>query len=151
MSMRHLRFAGVRWRDRQLWLALALGPLAWAALVPVLPLTEQPLWPFAAPLTLLLAVVIYPVLEEIVFRGVIQDWLAERFSRKWWPLSLANIVTSALFAVFHLWSQPPLWALLVFFPSLVFGYFRERHDTLGTPILLHALYNLGLVWLFVGP
>jgi membrane protease YdiL (CAAX protease family) len=30
----------------------------------------------------------------------------------------------------------------VFVPSLVFGHFRERHESLVTPMLLHSFFNL---------
>jgi membrane protease YdiL (CAAX protease family) len=45
----------------------------------------------------------------------------------------------------HLINQPPLWAASVFFPSLVFGYFKDRHQTVVTPFLLHAWYNAGFL------
>lgn len=101
---------------------------------------------------MLLVVLVYPILEELAFRGAIQSWLLEkpkltRFLV--WRVSVANVVTSLLFALAHLYNQPPVWAAAVFFPSLVFGYFRERCDGLAVPVVLHIWYNLGFVLLFV--
>ncbi len=85
---------------------------------------------------------IWPVAEELVFRGVIQEWLKERMPfGKSAVLTRANLVTSVLFAAAHLFYHPALHAVSVFFPSLVFGYFRERYDRLWPPIALHVVYN----------
>jgi membrane protease YdiL (CAAX protease family) len=43
----------------------------------------------------------------------------------------------------HFINHPPFWALAVFFPSLVFGYFRDRCDSVVPAITLHILYNFG--------
>jgi len=109
----------------------------------------QPAWPLAAPATYLMPVLFYPVLEEIVFRGLVQELVHDYISnRVLGPLSVANLLTSALFAGLHLLSHPPLWAALVIFPSLVFGFFKDRHQSLLAPILLHIFYNAGFLWLF---
>ncbi len=46
-------------------------------------------------------------------------------------------------------SHGPLWAALVFFPSLVFGFFKDRTKHLVAPVILHVFYNAGYFWLFV--
>jgi len=94
-----------------------------------------------------------PVLEEIVFRGGIQAALHSKafFKPQFFGISLANVVTSVVFTAMHFLSQPPAWAILVFLPSLVFGWARDRYLSVVPCILLHALYNAGFVWLFVGP
>ena len=94
-------------------------------------------------------VLIYPVLEEIVFRGAIQGFLLKKIGGKnWYGISLANIITSVLFSLSHLLFRSPLTALLVFIPSLTFGYFRDRHHKLISPIFLHVFFNTGYFWLF---
>lgn len=104
------------------------------------------------PLTqVLLMALINPILEEIVFRGGLQSWLRQRSLMQYrllGTISLANLVTSVLFASLHLFRQPPLWAALIIIPSLVFGWAKERHQTLLSPILLHIAYNTGFIWLF---
>lgn len=98
----------------------------------------------------LTSVILYPIIEELAFRGFIQTWLLEKsiFRNKPLPqISYANLVTSFLFASFHLFNQPPIWAALIFAPSLVFGYLRERYDAVTPSIIVHAWYNLGFLML----
>jgi membrane protease YdiL (CAAX protease family) len=97
--------------------------------------------------TILLTGLLWPAVEELAFRGVAQSALARyRFGRaSMLGVSGANVGASILFAASHLFEHPPLHAALVFFPSLVFGYFRDRHDGLAVPVLLHVSFNLA--WL----
>ena len=93
----------------------------------------------------LLSVLLYPIVEEFVFRGVVQEYFTRqaRFKANFLGISLANIITSVLFAASHLVNQEPFWALLTFFPSLIFGYFKDRHNNLLSCISVHIFYNLG--------
>ncbi len=97
-----------------------------------------------------LVAIVSPVLEEIVFRGGLQTALLTRplLRRACWGITGANLLTSIAFAAVHLISQPPLWALLIVLPSLVFGWALERHNTLLSPIGLHVFYNSGFIILF---
>lgn len=135
------RAAPVPWKDPQLALALVTGPIAWgllalspgAATGPPLSVTD---W--------LGVTLVYPVLEELVFRGLLQPWLARMLGfRRLGPVSAANLLTSVLFAAAHLMHHPGIWAAAVLGPSLVFGHFRERHAGVSVPIFLHAYYNAG--------
>lgn len=131
-----------RWADAQWWAALAAGPVLCGLLLTSSDSYFDPAWIVQRPEVFLLLALVYPVLEEIVFRGLIQGSLSQRLAA--WrrgPVSKANLLTSLLFAVLHGFSHPPLWAAAVFIPSLVFGHFRERHGGLTSPILLHAFYN----------
>lgn len=133
--------------DRHVWLALGAGPLCWLALA----LGGVPRPPGTPSASLLIgAIVLYPVLEEIVFRGGLQSALLSRsaFARKVAGLSRANVVTSLVFAAAHLWSQPLVWAAAVIPPSLVFGHLRDRFDHVLPGMLVHAFYNAGFVLLF---
>ena len=140
MIMRNLRMAATDW---QFYLVIAgsvvTGILFW-------------LWLPAGyadsiasdPWRLVSFLLLYPLLEEWVFRGILQG---ELLKRKWGKrrsigISNANLVTSIVFAGLHFINQPPLWALAVLVPSLVMGHFRERHDSLLTPMLLHPFFNL---------
>jgi hypothetical protein len=68
-------------------------------------------------------------------------------------VSASNVIASVLFAVGHL--LIPIGGLLlvtrlsVFFPSLVFGWLRERTGTIAAPIVYHAGANLMV--LFAAP
>lgn len=136
-------------RDNGLWLAVAAGPVFWGLLyaldVPVSALR----WPLDAPLQYLQLALLYPVAEEIIFRGAVQEG-CHRFlpRRAIGALSLANLVTSALFSALHFLQHPPVWAAAVFLPSLVFGYFRDKYGGLTIPIVLHVFYNAGYFWMF---
>jgi membrane protease YdiL (CAAX protease family) len=143
------RFIGELAADRLLWLALAAGPACWIPWFYWVRPPFRPDWPASEPLFFVSVCLIYPVLEEIVFRGFVQEWLAARLRhRAWRGLSAANIITSLVFAALHFIYHPPLYAVLVFLPSLIFGYFKERHGGLTAPILLHIWYNAGYFWLF---
>jgi membrane protease YdiL (CAAX protease family) len=87
--------------------------------------------------------VIYPLVEEILFRGVIQPNIAEKISGSFFNLSLANIITSTIFAIAHLINHDPLWAAGTILPSLAFGFCQDRYRTLQAPIALHCYYNAG--------
>ena len=86
-----------------------------------------------------------PVIEEVLFRGFLQgELLRTEFGRRqviW--LSYANVLASLAFVALHFLRHPPAWAIAVFIPSLVLGFFRERHASLYPPILLHVYYNTG--------
>ena len=88
-------------------------------------------------------VLLYPLVEELLFRGVIQTELLRRpvLSKHHLGVSRANLVTSILFVCLHLIHQSPLWALSVLLPSLVMGHFRERYGNLLAPVMLHILFN----------
>ena len=86
---------------------------------------------------------LYPILEELIFRGYLQPWLQSKSNRLFFHLSAANILTSIIFSLSHLLNHSPLWALSTLIPSLVFGYSLDRYKTLLAPIALHASYNLG--------
>jgi len=129
---------------------MAAGPVAWALLALWLPITDVG-WPIARPVQFLALVVLYPVLEELVFRGLLQGTLLRHGwgRRRAGPVTAANLVAALAFAAAHLLQGPPAWAAAVFLPGLVFGYFRERHG-IGAAIVLHAFYNTGFAWLFGG-
>ncbi|MDO6459979.1 JDVT-CTERM system glutamic-type intramembrane protease [Granulosicoccaceae sp. 1_MG-2023] len=127
--------------------ALAAGPVCWALmwLAGIRPQGQALSWWW-----LLQLVLLQPLLEEWLFRGNLQPALKARFSGAGGRLffSPENLLTSALFAALHLFYHPPLWALLVFFPSLVFGWAMARYRHLLAPFALHAFYNAGYFLLF---
>lgn len=106
---------------------------------------DQSLAPSFAPIPFLMLVVLYPVLEELVFRGFIQPWLAQRFTQQLGSLTAANIITSLVFVAAHLINHSPIWAAATFIPSLVYGFSQERYKTLLAPMALHCFYNGGYV------
>jgi membrane protease YdiL (CAAX protease family) len=148
------------WRDWHFLLALLMAPIAWLSIlqagVPVI----APAWVAALPWHFAWLALVAPAVEELVFRGAMQPGLLRiitgtqcrlaSFSAAQKAQVLANVATSLLFSAMHLLAHPPVWAAAVFVPSLVFGYFRDRHNSLLSPIVLHAVYNAGYFLLF-GP
>jgi membrane protease YdiL (CAAX protease family) len=137
-------------RDRQFGIAFIAAPIFWAALWFYQAPHPEWSWPRIAPAQFLLLVVIYPVLEELVFRGALQGWLRSRSwgMTEWRHVTVANAITSVVFALTHLIINPVYLSVAVFIPSLIFGYFRDRYDQLHASILLHVFYNAGYIWLF---
>lgn len=85
-----------------------------------------------------------PLLEELVFRGILQGQLLRvRGGLRLAGISVANWLTTALFAAMHLFAQPPAWAIAVAVPSLVYGHLRERFDSVWPAVAMHATYNAG--------
>jgi len=97
-----------------------------------------------SPWTTLVSLVLWqPLLEELLFRGVLQSELLRvtRLARSRFGLTGANLLASAAFVAAHLVNQPPGWALAVLVPSLLFGFFRDRSGSVVPGLLLHAAYN----------
>lgn len=86
-------------------------------------------------------IVIAPILEEIVFRGLLFGSL-----KKAMPVILAAVITSILFAIGHL-TQGEGGTLLyiagidTFILSMILIYIRQKSGGLWAPIGLHALKN----------
>jgi hypothetical protein len=138
------------YRDGWFWAALALGPLASWLLFSLMGGTAITGLAWQQWQSLVWLVLFYPVMEEWLFRGVLQRRL---FTMRYGcqsvlGVSAANGVTSIVFAAAHLISQPPEWAALVLFPSLLFGGFRDRYESILPGVILHCCYNLGYFSIF---
>lgn len=125
--------------DRQYFLILAFAGFVWfgfrlsyGTLAP-LPVMDVFVFLFFA-----------PIAEEMFFRGVVQDMLKRRVKGGLLLISYANILTSVFFALVHI----PFWgvfhSVLVFIPSLAFGFLFDRTGRLYYSIILHLLYNLNV-------
>ena len=85
--------------------------------------------------------------EEALFRGYVQTRLGDRFTTTRRVLGAdvsvpALLLSSALFAIVHLATEPSVTKLAVFFPSLLFGWMRARRGGIGAPIVFHAASNV---------
>ena len=98
-------------------------------------------------LQLLSLIVWQPLLEEVLFRGIIQGQFAkhEWGKRSWLNISSANAATSILFVAMHMVNTLPLYALTIFAPSLVLGYFRDYCDSIYPCIVIHSGFNAMLL------
>ncbi len=91
---------------------------------------------------------VMPLLEEWVFRGLLQGQLLRVTAvhgqpRRLGPISWANGLTTLAFVALHLPTQPLLWALAVAAPSLVLGHLRERLGSVWPAVGVHMAYNAG--------
>jgi membrane protease YdiL (CAAX protease family) len=127
------------------WLALAV----WAGPQMRVPLG---LWAWVS------LVAVQPLLEELVFRGILQGQALALLSRqgqprRLGPVTLANLLVTVAFVALHLRAQPLAWALAVAVPSLVLGHLRERFASVWPAVGVHAFYNAGFgltAWLVRG-
>lgn len=97
--------------------------------------------PFAFTALMLLAVVVAPVTEELIFRAGIYRFLKSRLSP-----GVAIVLSSALFGSIHVH--------LLSFPSLmllggILCLAYELTGSLRVPVLIHALFNLNTTLLIV--
>ncbi len=118
------------------------------AIIPKM-LTRQPLISSHLDLSFVSGVFIAPIVEEIVFRGVILDRLGTRYR-----FAIANVLTSVLFVSIHMvgWSfqdrlmenltMPVGGALSIFLLSLVFGFVAHKSRSVAASTLTHMLNNL---------
>lgn len=135
--------------DRLFYLFLTFGPLVWFVFSFILPVQTQMDRLTQDPWFYLSGILLYPVLEEVVFRGLLLEGLTRYVRARWHGLSLANVLTSLLFVVAHFPFHPGYWASAVFVPSLLFGYSKERYRSLWPPMILHSFYNLGFFLLYL--
>ena len=141
---------GTLLRDGVFWWALIAGPVVWAGMLATFGVEAPGQWKQHLGLLFWLAIVL-PILEELTFRSLIQETLRLVTCRSWGPLSSANVITSFIFSASHTFFHPLTWALATFFPSLIFGVFKERYCSIVAPIGLHVFYNTGYLLLFFHP
>lgn len=96
--------------------------------------------PVAYIFSCLFVVLIIPAIEELLFRGFLQNWLAKFFGQIGGILS-----TSLIFAFFHFSTQQG-WGNLEIIPALFVlasfaGYIYFRQKSIYASIGLHATYN----------
>lgn len=88
---------------------------------------------------LALAATIGPIVEEIVFRGLMYP----AFERQWGWVG-AMVMTSVLFGLYH----PHFWH--AFAASVLLVCLMRRTGSLRAPIVVHMFYNLMLWWPLLG-
>ncbi|MDR1741572.1 MAG: CPBP family intramembrane metalloprotease [Synergistaceae bacterium] len=141
---------GLRWfmgpaacRDVVLALLLTLVPLTWVSYN--WPRSLGVGGPFSpslmSALNMLGGGVAAAFVEEPFFRGFLQSTLVKKLGAP-----LAIVLTSALFALSHLFVAPSWLRLATFFPGLVMGFLRYRHGSIMPSVIYHALCNVWAVW-----
>lgn len=96
-------------------------------------LSAIPRTPFNISLLVFAIAIMAPIVEEVLFRGFLQNALT-----KYVPIWAAILLSSFLFAVVHLqlYAIPGLMSL-----SIAFGYLYHRTGSLRTNIILHMANN----------
>jgi membrane protease YdiL (CAAX protease family) len=136
-------------RRRYVRFALLLGlPFAFAAVwlsrvfpsKPPFDVSRFPFW-----MIVLYFVVAAPIQEEVIFRGLIQSFLQQRWQNSFNGFSQAfsssAVWTAMLFSVVHLAAGPAviIGAMVL---ALLTGELRRRSGSLVPAVLVHALFNL---------
>lgn len=80
-----------------------------------------------------MAIILAPLAEEILFRGFLYAWLKSH-----WPRWMALLVTAVLFGAMH--QHWPVF-LPLFLLGILLGFLYELTGSLWTCIGLHALFN----------
>jgi len=82
--------------------------------------------------------------EELFFRGFLMQLISEYTGNRkvCYFLSYANILSSVLFSAAHIFTHSLMWSMSILFPSLIFGYFREKYNSVWPSIILHFWYNI---------
>ncbi len=89
--------------------------------------------PFTFISVFVMAIILAPIFEEVLFRGLLFRLLQSK-----WSTELAALVTSVVFGAIH-------FSLYAFLPITVFGmvlaWGYQKSNSLITPIVAHALWN----------
>ncbi len=84
---------------------------------------------------LMLAAIVSPMIEELFFRGMLQNWILRKTSK---PV-LSIILASVCFMIVHIpmyHQLPALWLL-----GVILGWAYWRFGTIWVPILTHIVFN----------
>lgn len=79
-------------------------------------------------------VIMAPVIEEVVFRGLIYTRL-----KKGMPALAAAILSAVVFGLMH---GTVIWVLSAFVLGMILVWCEEKYQSLAASILFHAAYNL---------
>ena len=100
--------------------------------------TPKNLWWWIVALGALLAA---PIVEETLYRGILQQSLRRLGAGRWWAI----LLTTGLFALMHvpvLSSEAMIGSLTALFAAgFLFGWIREQTGRLDAPIVAHVLFN----------
>ena len=85
------------------------------------------------------AVLVAPLLEELVFRGFLQGQLEAGYR----DATKAVLISAVVFTVLHL---NPWWALQIYLLGVVLGFLAWRTGSIWPPFLVHATNNGLATW-----
>jgi len=84
-------------------------------------------------LTIFFAVLLTPIFEEFLFRGLLQSFLRNMGLGPWQSIIFVSIIFSALHPLMHF---PALMIL-----SMAMGYAYEKSNSILRPIFIHLIFN----------
>jgi uncharacterized protein len=87
-------------------------------------------------LAVVAAILMAPLVEEVVFRGVLYQGLKRRMGL--WP---AALVSALLFAVVHVEVQQPIYSSGFVLLGILFAWTMHRFGSLVVPLVAHATFN----------
>lgn len=91
--------------------------------------------------------------EEFFFRGYLQEGLNRILppKRKIFgaPFGFSTLMIAVVFAVSHSLITPQWWHGFIFFPALIFGWLKEKTDTIWAGTLFHWACNLFAYWVAI--
>ena len=91
----------------------------------------------------LASVIMAPVIEEVLFRGLVFNSL-----KKGMPVALAIVLQALFFGVLH---GQILWICYATVFGIIFGIFKNRYGSLYPTILLHLSVNgWNFIWVYIG-
>ncbi|WP_263240372.1 MULTISPECIES: CPBP family intramembrane glutamic endopeptidase [unclassified Psychrobacter] len=97
-------------------------------------------------------VIVAPIYEELIFRGILWSAIAEQFTSppdtEYRGAIVASLVTSLIFAVIHL--QYGIYEIsTIVVLALLFCYARIKSGSLILPMLLHIINNGAAMWQYL--
>ena len=96
------------------------------------------------PTSIFLVLIISPIFEEIIFRGVLLDFLAKILNNNIIISSIINII----FTAFHYYNNDKLLYLsLIFSCGTIFTVIKIKYNKIIYPIFLHIYYNAFFIYL----
>lgn len=88
-----------------------------------------------SPIWFVATVILPPLVEETIFRGLILQYL----KRAGACFIVANLIQAVLFGAFHMNLVQGIYAGALGF---ILGYLAWRYESLAAPVVMHALFNL---------
>jgi len=97
--------------------------------------------------SLLILLIVSPILEELVFRGLLQDFVLKKIKNIFFSIVIVNL----LFMLTHYRINHSLSYLsVVFICGIIFSVVKVYYSRIVYPILVHSYYNLSLVVIVLG-
>ena len=89
--------------------------------------------------TILILVFISPILEEVIFRGLLQEWLQSLLNQTIPTIILVN----TLFTILHYnVNKNFIYLITIFFCGIIFSVVKILHKRVVFTIMLHSYYNV---------